>query len=137
MALNSSRGLVGWLQGIIGALLGGVIGYVVFAWILRQGFYALALPGALVGAGCGLLSRRPSMVRGIFCAATAIGLGLFAEWRHFPFRVDESLGYFATHVHELKPVTLVLIGLGAVLAFWFGKGTLTGATSERTPPPSP
>ena len=56
--------------GLAGAVAGGAIGYFVFMWMARQGFYAMILPGALLGLGCGLASRRRSAVLGIACGAT-------------------------------------------------------------------
>ena len=35
---------------LCGAVAGGVVGYFAFFWVLEQGFYALALPGALLAA---------------------------------------------------------------------------------------
>jgi hypothetical protein len=108
--------------GLIGAVIGGAFGYLGFFWIARQGFYALILPGTLMGLGCGLLSRRKMLVLGIVCAVGALALGVFAEWRFAPFIADRGFGYFLTHLHQLRPVTLILIGLGGVLGFWFGQG---------------
>jgi hypothetical protein len=34
---------------------GAVAGHFLFLWIARQGFYALALPGALAGLGAALV----------------------------------------------------------------------------------
>ena len=75
----------------------------------------------MLGLGCGLLARHPSPARGVVCALAALGLGLYTEWRHFPFMVDGSLGHFLTHLSQLKPVTLLMIGAGGALAYWFGK----------------
>ena len=67
---------------LIGAAAGGAIGFFAFGWLLRQGYYAMVLPGAMVGIGCGLLSRRDSLVRGILCGLAGLALGLFCEWKH-------------------------------------------------------
>ncbi len=71
--------------GLIGAAAGGVFGYVLFMWISRQGFYALIVPGGMLGLGCGLLARHPSMARGIVCGVAGLGLGLYTEWKFRPF----------------------------------------------------
>ena len=42
-------------RGLAGAALGGIVGYLVFGWLARQGLYALVLPGASLGLGCALL----------------------------------------------------------------------------------
>ena len=107
--------------GLIGAVAGGTVGYYTFEWIVDQGFYGLMIPGALLGLGCGLLSRERSQIRGVACAAAALVLGLYTEWKFFPFRADNSFAYLVSHVAELKPITQVMIVLGAIFAYWLGK----------------
>lgn len=100
-----------------GALLGGLIGYFAFFWIARQGFYAMVLPGGLLGLGAGYAKNR-SIAIAVVCGIAALVLGLFTEWQFAPFIKDGSLGYFLSHVHELKPITLLMIGLGGAIGFW-------------------
>jgi hypothetical protein len=119
-----------WPLGILGAVLGGVAGYFVFLWIAQQGFYALILPGAAAGLGCATMSKGQSRPLGIVCALLAVPLGLFSEWQFAPFVVDESLGYFLTHLHERQPITLILIAVGVWLAYWLGVGS-TRPTNDR------
>ena len=38
---------------LAGAVIGGVLGYFGFLLLVEQGFYALALPGALAGIAAG------------------------------------------------------------------------------------
>ena len=99
--------------------MGGAVGYLAFGWLVRQGFYAPAIPGVLVGVGGGLLARQRSHVLAAICAASATVLCLFAEWRHFPFVRDERLGYFLTHLNDLKPLTMIMVALGGFAGFWF------------------
>jgi hypothetical protein len=134
--------VVSTILGLVGGVVGGVVGYYLFGWIVRQGFYGLIIPGAGIGLGCGLLARHPSRIRGIVCALAALGLGLYAEWKYFPFVADPSFGYLVSHVHELKPLTLFMIGVGAFLGFWLGKDSSfrsagpTGKPSRTGPPPA-
>ena len=107
--------------GLAGAAAGGVFGYVVFDWIRRQDFYALILPGGMLGLGCNLLARHPSRWRGIVCALAALVLGLYTEWSFWPFVADGTFSYFLTHVSQLKPITLVMIVVGGALAYWLGR----------------
>ena len=102
---------------LCGALAGGILGYFVFFWIARQGFYTLALPGALLGLGAGIAKNRYILVA-VACGLAATALGLFTEWRYAPFIKDESLGYFFAHVHELKPITLLMVLVGGLIGFW-------------------
>lgn len=110
------------VQGLIGATVGGVLGYLLFGWILSQGFYAMILPGAALGLGFALGARRRRVSYGVTCAVLALLLGLFAEWSHFPFNADESFGYFVTHLQQLKPMTWIMIAIGCVFAFSIGQG---------------
>ena len=101
----------------LGATVGGVIGYFGFFWLAKQGFYGLALPGVLIGAGSYLLLRRRSLALGIICGIAAVALGIYSEWRFAPFTADRSFAYFLTHLYDLRPVTIILILLGAIFAF--------------------
>jgi hypothetical protein len=101
-----------------GAALGGVVGYFAFFWIARQGFYGLILPGALLGIGACLAPSR-SIAPCVLCGVAALALELFSEWKFAPFIKDAGLSYFLAHVHQLRPVTLILICLGAFSGFWF------------------
>jgi len=100
-----------------GAVLGGLVGHFGFRWLVSQGFYGLVLPGGLIGLGAGLTSCRsrwPSVV----CGLLALLLGLFTEWRSFPFKADDRFSYFLFHVHDLKPITLLMIAAGTGIGFW-------------------
>lgn len=129
---NLNAHLVPYARGAIGAVIGGVLGYLIFMWIARQGLYAMMLPGALLGFGCAAASRLSSNGLGIACAVAALGLGIFSEWKFAPFVADDSFGFFVSHLLELKPMTLIMIALGGVLAYWLGKGS-DRPTQHQTP----
>jgi hypothetical protein len=105
-----------------GAVVGAILGYFAFFWIARQGFYALVAPGALLGMGAGLLVKDKSIPRALVCAVAALALDLFVEWRFRPFVTDPSLGYFLAHVHQLQPLTLLMVAAGAALGGWLALG---------------
>ncbi len=121
--MNTNVPRANWLLGLAGGAVGGVAGFCLF-YVLATwgGLYAIVLPGAAIGLGCGSISRGKSVALGVVCGVLGAGLGIFTEWHFFPFIADESLGYFLSHLHQLPPVTLVLIALGAVFAFWLGMG---------------
>jgi hypothetical protein len=98
-----------------------VLGYLAFGWLAAQGFYALALPGVLLGLGAGVLAKQRTMALAVACGLLALALGVFAQWKHFPFVKDDSLAYFLTHLTDLRPLTLILIGLGGFGGFWFAR----------------
>ncbi|MFI5455444.1 MAG: hypothetical protein ACHRXM_08320 [Isosphaerales bacterium] len=115
------RHLISNLLGLVGAIVGGVLGFYTFGWLLEHGFLGLMIPGALLGLGCSLLARHPSFVRGVVCAIAALGLSFFADWWFEPFNADSSLQYFLLHAMDLGPVRLLMIGIGTFIAFWVGK----------------
>ncbi len=102
---------------LAGALAGGLVGYVVFEWLLGQGYYGLMLPGGFLGMGAGMFKTRTKAIA-VVCGILALVLGLVVEWNSFPFKADESLVYFVTHFYDLKPATLIMIALGAAIGFW-------------------
>ena len=110
------------VRAILGGAVGAIVGYAIYAWLVGQGFYALAIPGAALGLGCGLTTRRSSLPTGLACGVLAVLLGLFSEWRSFPFVKDDSLSYFISHAAELKPVTWIMIAAGGIFAAYFGRG---------------
>ena len=105
------------LLALFGALAGAVLGYFAFFWIADQGFYALILPGGLLGLGAGIFPNR-SVVVAIVCGLLATALGVFTEYRFEPFVADDSFPYFVSHVFDLKPVTLLMIAAGGLIGFW-------------------
>jgi hypothetical protein len=125
------RYLISNAMGLVGASIGGVLGFYTFGWLFGQGFYGLMVPGALLGLGCSLLAQHQSTTRGILCGLAALGLGLYTEWRFRPFNADESLKYFLTHLTALSSVTLLMIVVGAVIAYWVGGDAGFRGRSDR------
>ena len=106
------------------AIAGGVLGHFVFLWLARHGFYALLVPGGLVGFGGGVLARTRSIHRGIIRAVLALLAGILAEWRLAPFVADTGFGYFFTHLQNLNAVTVLLIAAGTVCGYYLSVGPL-------------
>jgi hypothetical protein len=120
--MNTKTPLQALALGLLGAVVGGIVGYFLFIWIVRQGFYALMLPGAFLGWGAGLCARIRSVPLAIICTAAGLVLGIVAEWRSRPFIVDDSFTYFIAHLHDLRPFTLLMIALGAYFSYRFSVG---------------
>ena len=105
------------LRSIIGAILGGILGHLATAWLIKQGFYSVAFPGALIGFGAIIGQVRGALLP-ILYGLAALTLGYYTEWTHFPFTKNRTFGYFLQHLGELKPLTHIMVLLGAVMAFW-------------------
>lgn len=110
------------VRGVLGAVAGAGLGYAAFYFLLRQNYYAMVLPGALVGFGAALAMQREYRPMGFVSAAVALILSFYLEWRFVPFIADKSLGYFLAHLHQIAPVHLLMIAFGTFLAYWFGVG---------------
>jgi len=113
------------------ALLGGTLGYLAFAWLLTQGFYGLVVPGGMLGLGAGI-PRNSSRAVAIACGLLALGLGLYTEWRFFPFKVDNTLGYFLGHLHQLKPVSWLMLAVGTVLGWYVPHRRIADFSAPRS-----
>ena len=118
--------------GLLGAAAGGCLGYFAFFWIARQGLYALLVAPALLGLGAGLCARGRSLVLAILCGIAGLALGLYTEWRFAPFIADASLSYFIAHLYQLRPITMVLVPIGAVLSYRLALGYSKPVAKELT-----
>lgn len=129
------RAVLNWVAGLIGAAVGGLLGVFAFGWAYRQGFYAMVLPGALLGLGCGLAAGDRSMARGGVCGLAALVLGLYTEWHYRYFVRDPGLDFFLRHLGDLPSLTWISIGAGALVAYWLGRDTLrpSGAGPKGSP----
>jgi hypothetical protein len=110
------------LRGIAGGIVGGLLGFFIVRWLAGQGMYGMMIPGAMIGLGAALAARGRSVLLGVICAVAAVVLAIVIEGTLFPFVKDKSFSFFLAHLHHLKPMTLIMIGLGAVFAFWLGQG---------------
>ena len=114
-----------YLRGLVGAVVGGAFGFALCWFLVKQmGLYAVAMPGAFLGLGCGTLSRIRTIPLGIFCLLAGFALGIVMEWFLFPFLDDKSLGYFLQNLDKLDNPkrTWLFVGLGTLFAGWFGLG---------------
>jgi hypothetical protein len=130
-----ARRILDTALGLLGAAIGGAVGYFAFFWIVQYGFYAGVLPGALIGLGGGLLSRERSWLRGAFLGVAGVVLGLYTEWKFAPFvddnRVNLGFAFLVTHILEVSPVKLFMLGLGAFFAFWWGRDAIPSPFNQR------
>jgi hypothetical protein len=129
--MNSPNVAKNYVLGIVGAAVGGLVGYFAYVWIVKQGFYAPLVPPAAVGFGAGIAARRRLIPLGVFCAIAGLALGLFVEWDIFPFNDDQSFTYFITHVHRLTPLTLILLAVGAFFSYRLATGFDRGSAASE------
>jgi len=109
-----------WISNVLAigcACVGASLGYLGFVLLLDQGFYALILPGSLLGLAAGIVRNRSALVA-VACGVLAVVAGLLAEHQVSPFIADSSLAFFLAHVRDLQPVRLFLIGCGGLIGFW-------------------
>jgi hypothetical protein len=118
-----------FLLAVAAGLGGGIVGHFLFIWMLQQGFYALLLPGALVGIAAGLVLKERSVPLIVICGLMGLAVGIFSEWRIGPFIADKSFGYFIRHLPDLLPLTKLMLVLSPICGAYFARG--------RTPPPRP
>jgi hypothetical protein len=98
------------------AIVGGFLGYHGFVLLLDHGSYALVLPGGL--AGWSPEFREAGQARAGPCAAWSPSWRVY--WPNIGLLRSWSMGVSGTfcHAHNLKPMTLILIGLGGFIGFW-------------------
>ena len=75
------------------------------------------------------------MARGIACGVASLMLSLCAEWFNFPFIKDSTPSFFVSRLHWLPPWKWAFHGIGAVLAFWWGRdpfGSMFHRPDDRT-----
>ncbi len=115
---SRSQGTANIIRGIVGAIVGGGLGLLLFNLAYQQGYFMLALPGALTGLGCGMLSRTRSWLLSVICLALAIGLTTYADWTCY----DKTLAEFIKSVGNLPRVDHLMFVFGVLFAAWFGYG---------------
>ena len=107
--------------GIFGALLGAVVSFFLFQFLIRRGLYFIVLPGALVGFGCGLAARSRSFAFALIAVAIAIPATIFCEWKSDAFLCDDGktlmgIGEYISRMIELRGWKLpVFLGLNLSL----------------------
>jgi hypothetical protein len=134
-----SRYVISNLLGLVGAALGGVLGFYVYRWILNQGFIGGMIPGAFLGLGCSLLARHPSIARGVVCGVAGLILGLFTDW--YTTITQQTFREYLLDIKSINQVILLTIAIGTFIAFWLGKDAglagrsrLATAPAEKTAP---
>lgn len=126
-----------WILGLLGAAIGGVVGWFGYTFLLGQGFYALMLVAWPMGLGASLGARRRSVALATVVAAAALAAQLWAQYATSSFtdgppRAEQTLGYFLSRLGDLRPMTYVMLVLGTAFTFWFALGRETPAPAQRS-----
>ena len=112
------------ILGVVGALFGAALGYWCVGAFAHQGLHAIVLPAALPGVVAGFSSKERSRGWAVFYGVLGMAAALLTEWRFRPFVADSGLGYFLRHLHDLQPIVIAVIIIGAILgailsiSFW-------------------
>ena len=108
--------------GIAGAIAGGVVGFFLFKTLHSMGFYALVLPGAFTGLGCGFAAKSRSIIFSFIALVVGLIVAVLAEWHTNWFVEDESLLFFIKNIHESRGgMALISTLLSGAAAFWLGR----------------
>ena len=113
---------------LVPGLLAGVAGGIAASFLLKflmawQGLWMPIITGAIVGLACGQASPVASRARGLIIALFTLGLVVVIQWQRWtpPFETDGSLSDYVQHLHELPAMTLVLMAINVVIAYWWGR----------------
>ncbi len=117
------------LIAIVGAAAGGALGLFLVPQIMNLGLYPAVWPGGFLALGA-CLGKLPNRWMAIIFGVAALTLGIYSEWKAFPFLADDSFGYFVRHIYEVMPIHLILICLGGAIGFW-APFQRAGSTSLR------
>ncbi len=122
-----------YVPGLAGGAVAGYLGYRVVAYLIsHHGWWVPILPGAFAGLACGQLSGVASKGRGAINGLLGLGLAVYAQWRLFnpPFEFDKTFPSYLTHIHQLPPITLVILVVNGLLAFWWGRERRIGSIRD-------
>ena len=128
--------LLEFVPGLLAGVVGGVAGYWLVAYLIgSQGLWVPILPGAFAGLACGQASPIYSRRRGIVLAIFVLGLVVYAQWKLFnpAFAFDGTLRDYVLHLHQLPPMTLIVMAVNVVIGYWWGReqGIGFGRVSRR------
>lgn len=111
---------ISWLKGIGGAVVGGIVGYLLFSLLLRNGLYAGIVPGAFVGIGFSIASRRGNVLAGVICGIAGLIFGCWCD--AVTNDPPESLIQYFETIGQVPGINIIMIIVGGLAAFWFAQG---------------
>ncbi len=108
------------LLGLVGAAIGGVVGYFLTDWAQSQGFVALVVPGGAVGLGFGLAARKRHISFGVIGAVLAAAAGFFTDWKLFENGL--SISEYFQQLPKHSPIVWLMLAVGVWLGFSWAHG---------------
>ena len=116
---------------IIGAVVGGALGYVLTILLGMLGVLPLALLGGGVAIGAGSWRVRRELVWTIVFTIVAVASSVVHIWSIAPLVADPSFVYFITNPGQWAGFTWLSLGLTALLGVVY-----SGGAGDAAPPPS-
>jgi hypothetical protein len=105
---------------LVGALIGGVVGFAL-TWLLwSAGVMLLAAAGGGVAIGAGSRRLPRSLPWTIGITALALAVAVFTAWFFTPFTADPSLGYFVANLAATGIQTKIALAITAALGIFYG-----------------
>lgn len=132
---NKSKPIKTYAIALILSIIGSIVGYFACLYLAKSGFYSLVFVGVGAGLLGGILLKEKNYKIGLMCGLISIFGSLLTESLLFPFKADHSFQYFISNVHKLKTITLIMIAVGAFIAFRMGMGVRAKKTNaDQTEP---
>ena len=118
-----------FIFGVLGGITGGVVGGFICRFLADQGLYAVVIPGALVGLGFGLAAKKGHIVFGLVSGIMGLLAGLMTQW--LVYSNEPSFFKLVAELKDYHVMTFILLGLGTLLAFSFGKGNTYNVRKQK------
>lgn len=109
------------LAGLVGAVVGGIVGFFIYQWLFNNGYSGPVVPPACVGLGFGLAARKRHIAFGFISAVLAVGATMFTVWK---IRLVDGTSFtdFLEWYMDKNTFGWVMVAIGIAMAFSFGMG---------------
>lgn len=119
------------MRRLVGAVVGGAIGYGLFWWQQQTGVWIVAATGICLALGAGLMGTCRSFRAGVVFCLAAVAFTLIIAWHNDPLSRDRSLFDYAAEVPR-RPANVLWTYLAVAAAgFWFGMGRNRRGSAPR------
>lgn len=115
--MDSNNATQAWVIAVVGSLVGGVVGFFLFRLLLNYGLYAAAIPGSLVGIGCGYLQKQYNPAIAIFAGVASLIGGIYSD-----YLVTIGAANIFDYLTGQGLMTWIMIALGTYVGYSYGGG---------------